>query len=375
MRKKCFALVLALIVAVGFGGIDSSASAECYQQSDPRWGSAVYGGWNLSASGCGILATVNAVNYVTGNFIQPQAIAQWAYENNHFNGTYGQGTMRWPFYGNITAAFGNAYGFSISGLQSGTIYDSKIIPHLQSGGAVIVHVPNHFMAINAYNSANGTYLVYDSAAKPERNTTTSGTWLTAAQLQSNSLTVIDWFCLVSATGTPPQTQQYKLMATSVGEGTVHFGNGLKYTTVGQGTYVNFQTTPGSYHHVESVCVGGTYYEVKNNGGDAVYQFYMPYGDVEVVVTFAPNTPEPTPLYVTAAARGQGTVHFGNNVKRVGLEAGRTVFFQTTPDTGYKVTAIDVGGTPVAVQNNGGDYVYNFIMPSVDVVVSVTFGPA
>lgn len=85
-------------------------------------------------------------------------------------------------------------------------------------GAVIVHVPNHFMAINAYNSANGTYLVYDSAAKPERNTTASGTWLTAAQLQSNSLTVIDWFCLVSAAGTPPQTQQYKLMATSVGEG-------------------------------------------------------------------------------------------------------------------------------------------------------------
>lgn len=124
------------------------------------------------------------------------------------------------------------------------------------------------MAINAYNSANGTYLVYDSAAKPERNTTASGTWLTAAQLQSNSLTVIDWFCLVSAAGTPPQTQQYKLMATSVGEGTVHFGNGLKYTTVGQGTYVNFQTTPGAYHHVESVCVGGTYYEVKNNGGDA-----------------------------------------------------------------------------------------------------------
>lgn len=36
MREKWFALVLALIVAVGFGGIDSSASAECYQQSDPR---------------------------------------------------------------------------------------------------------------------------------------------------------------------------------------------------------------------------------------------------------------------------------------------------------------------------------------------------
>ena len=125
MRKKCFALVLALIVAVGFGGIDSSASAECYQQSDPRWGSAVYGEWNLSASGCGILATVNAVNYVTGNFIQPQAIAQWAYENNHFNVTYGQGTMRWPFYENITAAFGNTYGFSISGDRKSTRLNSS----------------------------------------------------------------------------------------------------------------------------------------------------------------------------------------------------------------------------------------------------------
>lgn len=50
-------------------------------------------------------------------------------------------------------------------------------------------------------------------------------------------------------------------------------------------------------------------------------------------------------------------------------------YLTKNNTGYKVTAIDVGGTPVAVQNNGGDYVYNFIMPSVNVVVSVTFGPA
>lgn len=371
MKKKSLLLLLVLILTVGCFRVGSFASAECYQQSDPRWGDARYGEWTLADSGCGILALVNAVNYRTGNFMQPQMVAQWAYENNHLNGTYGRGSMRYGLYGGVTAVFGSTYGFSISALQDGTIYSEAVISHLMSGGSVIVHVRTHFMAINAYNPADGTFLIYDSAAVAERNTSPAGTWLTAAQIHNNPATYVDWFCLVSAT----QQSYYPLRATAVGQGTLHFGNNVKQTTAPQGRHVYFQATPDANQHVASVRVGGTYFPVLNDGAEAVYDFYMPAGGIEVEVIFEPNDTGTEPYYVVAAANGQGTVHFGGGSKWVGVNAGQQIYFQTTPEAGYKVVSVDVGGTAYAVLNNGGDAVYSFCMPEGSVRVTAVFGPA
>ncbi|MBQ8828027.1 MAG: C39 family peptidase, partial [Clostridia bacterium] len=282
MKKRVisFILVLATIIGViGTTSITSMAAPTCYQQADSRWGSVKYGSWTVAESGCGILSLVNAVNYQTGNFINPLNLASWAYSKNYYNGTCGQGTVRATLYSNVTAAYGGTYGFKVSNLTYGTITNSTLINHLKNGGSAIVHVPNHFMAINGYDSSTGKYLVYDSSAAAKRNTSTSGSWLTAAQLNANSLTKVDWFCLVTSTGvkntasatSTATTTTYKAIATvASGSGTVHFGNGVTPATVTPGTVVNFQTTPASGYKISQILVGGTAWTIKNGGGDAVY---------------------------------------------------------------------------------------------------------
>lgn len=295
MKRRIFRALLAFVLILGTVGTVNAfaASPTNYQQGDSRWGSVVYGSWTVAESGCGILSTVNAVNYLTGNFIHPTELAQWAHDNDYYNGSYGQGTTRWTMYANVTAAFGDKYGFKVSDLQSGTIYSPSLVNHLTCGGAVIVHVPNHFMAINAYDSSTGKFLVYDSSANLEkRNTSVSGSWLTADQIHTNANTKVDWFCLVTRTGsqtvTPTPTPTAYTVSASVagGFGSVHFGEGVTSAKVAAGTRVNFQTTPTNGYKVSEIVVGGTPFEIINDGGDAVYQFTMPEGDCEVVVTFA-----------------------------------------------------------------------------------------
>ena len=292
MKRRILSSLLAVALILSMVGTLNvqAASPTNYQQGDSRWGSIVYGNWTVAESGCGILSTVNAVNYLTGNFIHPTELAEWAHNNDYYNGSYGQGTTRWTMYASVTEAFGAKYGFKVSDLQSGTIYSSSLVNHLINGGAVIVHVPNHFMAINAYDSSTGTFLVYDSSANLEkRNTSVLGSWLTADQIHGNANTRVDWFCLVTRAGSQtvtPTPPTYTVSASVAGGfGTVHFGEGVTSAQVAEGTTINFQTTPTKGYKVSDIVVGGMSFEVLNDGGDAVYQFTMPEGDCEVVVTF------------------------------------------------------------------------------------------
>ena len=135
MKRRILSALLAVSLILSMvGALNVQATSPTnYQQADSRWGSIVYGSWTVAESGCGILSTVNAVNYLTGNFIHPTELAQWAYNNDYYNGSYGQGTVRWTMYSNVTDAFGEKYGFKISDLQSGTIYSSTLVNHLISG--------------------------------------------------------------------------------------------------------------------------------------------------------------------------------------------------------------------------------------------------
>ncbi len=389
LKKRIVSLVLAVATVLGLVGgatatqtalVAEAATPTCYQQADSRWGGVYFGNWTVAESGCGILSTVNAVNYLTGNFIQPTELAQWGYSNNHYNGSYGQGTVRWNFYPAVTAAFGGKYGFKVSDCQGGTIYSAALKNHLLAGGAAVVHVPNHFMAINAYDSATGKFFVYDSSAAPKRNTSVYGSWLTADEIHGNTLCRVDWFCLVTRTGAAPSTPStpstpsetlYTVSANvASGQGSVHFGNGVTSAQVTAGTVVNFQTTPAEGWQVSKIVIGGTEQAVKNNGEDCVYQFTMPQGNCGVSVTFTQSTT----LYTVSAvvAAGQGSVHFGDNVTSAQVTAGTVVNYQTTPAAGYKVSSISVGGSAVTVQNNGGDCVYTFTMPKGNCEVSVCF---
>ncbi len=375
--KRLLSLTLSLLLCLGlFAGITPvMAAPTCYQQSSSPWGPTYIGSWTMAESGCGILSTVNAVNYLTGNFINPIELGQWAYSKNYYNGSYGQGTVRWNFYPNVTAAYGAKYGFKITGCSGGGVTSAALVNHLKAGGAVIVHVPNHFMALTGYNSSTGQYLVYDSSAAPKRNTSIYGSWLTAAQLNSNSLTVVDWYCLVSATGsstvTPSTPTTYTVKASvASGSGSVHFGDGITSASVTAGTVVNYQTTPASGYRVSQILVGGTAQTIKNNGADAVYQFTMPSGNVDVVVSFEPIAA--TTYTATTQAGSGGVIHFGDGVTQVVVTAGTTFNYRVTPDAGYHVSSITINGSAVAIQNNGDEWVYQITMPAQNTTIAATF---
>ena len=362
----------------------ATVSPRCYQQTDARWTNYTYTikasgvTTTLGASGCGILSTVNTVNYLTGNFINPLELADWGYANDSFNGTGGQGLMRNPFYSNVTAKFGATYGFGISNLAYGKITDGTLINHLKNGGSAIIHVPNHFMAVNGYNSSTGQYLVYDSGAGAKRGTSPNGSWLTASQLNANSLTIVDWFCLVSRTGSAPNYQtggQYDLRITSSGGGIGHFGNNVTYQRPSGNQIVDFEVAPNAGYKVSSITVNGVSRYVFNNGGKCVYDLRMPFANTTIAVTFVSSS-APTPVTTfslkTQVVSGKGTAHFGNNVTSATIQAGTSVNVQVTPQSGYKTTSVKVNETPITVVNNGADYVYKFTMPSANTVVYVTF---
>ena len=385
LRKKTTFFLAALLVLLGAAMLTAEplkAKADvlptCYQQGDARWAYEQFGMANIGASGCGLLSTVNAVNYQTGNFINPVELARWGYQNNYYNGSGGQGTMRWLFFPALNDAFGSRYGFKISGCSGGSITSPALINHLKNGGSAIVHVPNHFMAINAYSAATGQYLVYDSAAAPHRNTSVNGSWLTAEQLNSINLTVVDWFCLVSKTGgstpAPSPVTAYELKAEAVGNGKVHFGDNVTSAKLQEGTIVNYQTTPSSGYKVTEILINGETQIVKNSGADAVYQFAMPAKNTVVIAKFDKIS---APVYTLTAQTlsGNGKVHFGNGLTETTVAENTFINFEVNPAYGEKVTEVSVNGTPLTIQNDGRDYVYNFTMPAANTIVSAKFETA
>lgn len=93
-RILSFMLCAAVIfAAVPFAfSVNSNADAVAYSQYDSRWGSWVYGEGTIAGTGCGILSTVNAFNYLNeiadvGAAIDE--IATWAHDINGYNGTWG----------------------------------------------------------------------------------------------------------------------------------------------------------------------------------------------------------------------------------------------------------------------------------------------
>ena len=93
-----------------------AASPTVFYQTDSRWGSHQYGyrdtaGTNpatISSGGCGLLSYVNAVYYLTGNFIDPIFLADWSVNNGHREN--GVGTKH-SLYPSFAKAYGSNYGF------------------------------------------------------------------------------------------------------------------------------------------------------------------------------------------------------------------------------------------------------------------------
>lgn len=217
--KSLLSIVMALTMLTStlvLATTPANAEAVAYSQYDSRWSGWVYGGGTIGGTGCGILSTVNALNYLVGIDDIGGAIdeiATWAHDIGAYNyGNGDDGTRRLELYPYIEAQFGSKYGFRVDeGSVWGNIYNETLRNHLANGGVAIAHVNyGHFICLAAFDSSDNTFLVLDSAPGDSGNTGNGVAWLPASQLNSsgNSRMHVDWFCLFSSTGTSNEAAPY-----------------------------------------------------------------------------------------------------------------------------------------------------------------------
>ena len=201
--RRAAALLLTLcLLPWSLMTVSADADAEaplpvCYQQNDPRWGHLE----QLAPGGCGILSLVNAVHFLTGNFIDPVGLAAYARSIDAYYGSVGCGTARWVLCHQLED-YEKKYGFEVTmtGKDAGAKHQS-LIDHLAAGGTAVAHVKGHFIALCGYDAATDSMLVYDCAATPDRDTTVAPLWKTTDFLTTHPRMTVDWFCLVERTGT------------------------------------------------------------------------------------------------------------------------------------------------------------------------------
>lgn len=153
-----------------------------FTQYDPEWCATPYGsGGCMGTAGCGILATVNAVYALSGQYMDVMELANYAVEKNYR--IVGSGTDDGIFKA-AAKKYGRKYGFAWDG-KSGSIDVLK--KKLKAGDTAIVHVQGHYVAISDYNKKTKKYLLLDSNYLPKRATSAFGDWIKTDRLLSGAL--------------------------------------------------------------------------------------------------------------------------------------------------------------------------------------------
>lgn len=151
-------------------------------QYDPEWCATPYGGGGcMGTAGCGILATVNAVYALNGQYMDVMELANYAVKKNYR--IVGSGTNDGIFKA-AAKKYGKKYGFAWDG-GSGSIDVLK--KKLKAGDTAIVHVQGHYVCISDYNKKTKKYLLLDSNYLPKRATSAFGDWIKVDRLLSGAL--------------------------------------------------------------------------------------------------------------------------------------------------------------------------------------------
>ena len=159
-----------------------------FTQYDPQWCGTPYGGGgSMGTAGCGVLATVNAVYALSGQYMDVMDLADYAVEKNYR--IVGSGTDDGIFKG-ACQAFGKKYNFAWDG-KSGSIDELK--KKLAAGDVAIVHVEGHYVVIADYSKKRDKFLLLDSNYLPKRATSAFGDWITIDRLLSGSLEVQSFY--------------------------------------------------------------------------------------------------------------------------------------------------------------------------------------
>lgn len=153
-----------------------------FTQYDPSWCRKSYGSEGcMGTAGCGILATVNAVYSLTGQYMDVMELADYAVDK-HYR-IIGSGTDEGIFKA-ACKKYGKKYGFDWDG-SSNKIKTLK--KKLKEGKTAAVHVPGHYVCISAYNEKTKKYLLLDSNYLPKRKDSPYGDWISESRLREGTL--------------------------------------------------------------------------------------------------------------------------------------------------------------------------------------------
>lgn len=162
-----------------------------FTQYDPAWCGAPYGTDDITGcighAGCGLLAPVNAVYALTGQYMDVMELCDFAVEKNYR--VVGSGTADSIFKG-IAKTYGEQYGFAWDG-SSDKI--SVLVKKLQAGDTAVSHVEGHYVAIVSCSPDGKKFLLLDSNRLPKRETTAFGDWVSVKRLESGTLSSTGYF--------------------------------------------------------------------------------------------------------------------------------------------------------------------------------------
>ena len=165
---------------------------------------------------------------------------------------------------------------------------------------------------------------------------------------------------------------FKLIIISSGSGSVScsgytISGGTKNIPVNEGTSATLTFTPNSGYQIESVKVDGVVVTVSNNR----YTISSITKNTTVEVTF--EAIPPTTHTLTIKSLGSGSVSclgytINGTEKKITVNEGTSATLTFTPNSGYQVGSVKVGGVAVTISNNR----YTISNINKDITVEVTF---
>lgn len=145
---------------------EGSANLPYFNQTDSRWGYKSYGSSSIATAGCGPTSLAMVVSGLTGNRVEPDAVADWSLKNGHR--AEGSGS-----YWSLMTAGGSNFGLNVESVSRKN--PNAIVKALSEGKPVIAsmgkgHFTNggHFIVLRGITE-DGKILVHDSASVNRSN--------------------------------------------------------------------------------------------------------------------------------------------------------------------------------------------------------------
>lgn len=187
--KKIVSIIIttAMLLSTLLTVSTSAAPKVYYQNNNQSWSTYPYGKGDtglsnnkatIATSGCMLLSLTNAVYHLTGNFLEPTMLADFAIKKKcrvNFEGTHD------CFVKHAAEEFGSKYGFKY---VKTTNSEADLKNALQNGQTAVWHTSGHFLAIVDYNASNKKYLILDSYPSSKRGTTGGYAWKTFSQIKN-----------------------------------------------------------------------------------------------------------------------------------------------------------------------------------------------